>query len=142
MCRVLGVSASGFYASRSRPPSRRSRANAELSERIRGIFQDSRATYGSPRVHYELRDQGERLGRKRVERLMREMGLKAQTPRRFRRTTDSNHDLPVAANRLDRQFLVETPDAVWATDITYIRTYEGWLYLAVVLDLFSRRVVG
>ena len=142
MCRVLGVSASGFYASRSRPPSRRSRANAELSERIRGIFQDSRATYGSPRVHYELRDQGERLGRKRVERLMREMGLKAQTPRRFRRTTDSNHDLPVAANRLDRQFLVETPDAVWATDITYVRTYEGWLYLAVVLDLFSRRVVG
>ena len=142
MCRVLGVSPSGFYAARNRPQSQRSQANEALGKRIATIFMDSRATYGSPRVHFELFDQGERLGRKRVERLMRSMGLQARTKRCFHRPTDSNHAFPVAANRLDRQFRVETKDRVWATDITYIRTAEGWLYLAVVVDLFSRRVVG
>jgi putative transposase len=142
MCRVLGVSRSGLYAWQRRGPSAREEADVELSRRIHAIHSDSRSTYGSPRVHRGLRRQGVRVGRKRVERLMKRDGLRGRVRRRFRRTTDSNHDLPVAPNTLNRQFEVDTPDRVWAGDITYIRTRNGWSYLAVVIDLHSRLVVG
>ncbi len=142
MCRVLGVSPSAFYASLSRPPSKRKQANEELKPIIREIFVDNRAVYGSPRVHFELRHQGRTVGRHRVARLMREMDLSARFKRRKRRSKYVEHGMPVAENLLDRRFAVRTPDSVWATDITYIWTREGWLYLAVVMDLFSRRIVG
>lgn len=143
MCRVLGVSRSGLYASRHRPPmSKRDVANTQLVGKIRSIHAASYGTYGSPRVHAELTCTGARLGRGRVERLMRKHGISALVRRRFRRTTDSNHDYPVAANVLQQDFNVSRPDQVWATDITYVSTQEGWLYLAVVIDLFARRVVG
>jgi len=143
MCRVLGVSRSGFYASRGRRPSERAREDEGLLVKIKASHQESRGTYGSPRVHSDLRDEGTRVGRKRVERLMREEGIEGCFPRRFRATTDSEHGHPVAPNLLDRRFgSAEHPNQIWATDITYVWTWEGWIYLAVVLDLFSRRVVG
>ena len=142
MCSLLGVSRSGFYAWQVRPRSRRKLEDEELLERIRDVFIRSRGTYGSPRVHAELRAEGLKVGHNRVARLMRENGLQARRRKRFRRTTDSTHDLPVAENILDRNFDVDRPDTVWAADLTYIRTHEGWLYLAVVMDLYSRRVVG
>lgn len=106
------------------------------------IYTETCRRYGSPRIHRELRSKGHWVGRKRVARLMIERGLKARHKRRFRTTTDSRHGLPIAPNVLQREFTASTPDTVWVTDITYIGTQEGWLYLAVVLDLFSRRVVG
>ncbi len=142
MCRVLDVSRSGLYAWERRGTSARNKANAKLSRRIHAIHASSRSTYGSPRVHRGLRREGIRVGRKRVERIMRRDGLRGRIRRRFRRTTDSNHDLPVAPNSLNRQFKVDAPDRVWAGDITYIRTTNGWGYLAVILDLHSRLVVG
>jgi putative transposase len=142
MCRVLGVSRSGLYAWARREPSTRQVADAELSKQIHAIHVASRSTYGSPRVHRGLRRDGVRVGRKRVERIMRRDGLRGRIRRRFRRTTDSNHALPVAPNTLNRQFAVDAPDRVWAGDITYIRTQNGWGYLAVILDLHSRMVVG
>lgn len=143
MCRVLGVSRSGLYASRRRPASSaRQEADAELLGHIRRVHSVSRETYGSPRIHADLRHDGIRVGRNRVERLMRENGIRARVRRPFRRTTDSAHGYPVAPNLLDREFDPKRPNQVWATDITYIWTREGWLYLAVVMDLFSRRIVG
>ena len=142
MCRVLEVSASGYYAWRHRPESRRSREDRRLLLEIRAIHRQSRRRYGSPRVHHELRGRGFRCGRHRVARLMRDDGLEGTFRRRFRVTTDSKHRWPVASNRLARQFEVSRPDTVWAGDITYIPTRGGWLYLAVLLDLCSRRVVG
>ncbi len=143
MCRVMGVSRSGLYARRQRArPSAHETEDAELLERIRGIHSSSRCTYGSPRVHRQLRRDHVRTARKRVERLMRADGLHGRIRRRFRTTTDSDHRLPVAPNTLNRQFAVEDPDRVWAGDITYIRTASGWGYLAVILDLHSRMVVG
>ncbi len=142
MCRVLGVSTSGHYAWRRREPSARATADARLLARIRRVHSASRGTYGSPRVHRQLRREAVRTGRKRVERLMRADGLRGRIRRRFRTTTDSNHALPVAPNTLNRQFAVESPDRVWAGDITYIPTASGWGYLAVILDLCSRMVVG
>ena len=142
MCRVLGVSRSGFYAWRCRGPSSRDIADDELSVQIPEIHDSSRATYGAPRVHRTLRRKGVRVGRKRVERLMRRHDLRGRVRRRFRRTTDSRHDLPIAPNTLNRQFQVDSPDLVWAGDITYIRTATGWSYLGVILDLHSRLVVG
>lgn len=142
MCRVLEVSRSGLYAWARRGPSVRQAADAKLSEQIGAIHVASRSTYGSPRVHRGLRRDGVRVGRKRVERIMRRDGLRGRIRRRFRRTTDSNHSLPVAPNTLNRQFTVDAPDRVWAGDITYIRTLSGWGYLAVILDLHSRMVVG
>jgi len=142
MCRVLGVSRSGLYAWERRGTSAREEADAGLSERIHAIHAASRTTYGSPRIHRGLRREGIRVGRKRVERLMRRDGLRGRIRRRFRRTTDSNHGFPVAPNTLNRQFEVDAPDRVWAGDITYIRTANGWGYLAVILDLHSRMVVG
>jgi transposase InsO family protein len=143
MCRVLCVSRSGFYAWRQRPPSARSREDVELGEKIDEVFKESRGRYGSPRVHVELRTHHNiRVGRKRVARLMRLKNLVARRKRRFRKTTDSNHGFAVAPNRLKRNFKVNAPNKAWVADITYLWTREGWLYLAVILDLFSRRVVG
>lgn len=142
MCRALEVSRSGFYAWRGRPASKRSTQNRLLLERIKAVHRKSRKTYGSPRVHVQLVAEGERCGRGRVERLMRANGIRAKQKRKFVATTDSKHDLPVAENILDREFRVEEPNTVWSSDITYIPTDEGWLYLAGVLDLCSKTVVG
>jgi transposase InsO family protein len=145
MCRVLEVSKAGYYAWRKRPESERTREDRRLTVKIRAVHRKSRRSYGSPRVHEELRDEGVACGRKRVERLMREDGLRAKKKRRFRRTTDSSHAHPIHPNRLERNFAVQGVaglDQVWVSDITYLPTRAGWLYLAVVLDLKSRLVVG
>lgn len=142
MCRTLGVSSSGYYAWQKRPASKRAKTDARLAVEVVAAHKRSRATYGSPRVHAELRARGIRVGRKRVERLMRQNGIQARRKRRFRRTTDSNHDNPVAPNVLERRFEPAAPNTVWVTDVTYVWTAEGWLYLAVMLDLFARKVVG
>ena len=142
MCDVLEVSSSGYYAWRGRPESRRSREDRELKAIIRSVFEESRQTYGSPRILDELQDQGIRCGRKRVARLMKEDQLTPKKARRFRRTTVAIPDHAKAPNVLGREFTVDAPDTAWVGDITYLWTPEGWLYLAVLLDLFSRRVVG
>lgn len=145
MCRVLQVSKAGYYAWRDRAPSARELSNRRLAVEIRAVHQRSHRTYGSPRVHAELVALGEDVNRKRVERVMRAEGIRAKTKRKFRVTTDSRHGEPIAPNVLDREFdvaAVAGTDRVWASDITYLPTLEGWLYLAVVLDLGSRRVVG
>ena len=142
MSTALEVSPSGYYAWRGRPESARRRVDRQLKERIRSIFDASRETYGSPRIHDELQDEGIRCGRKRVARLMKEERLRPKKARRFRRTTVASEAHPKAPNLLDRQFQVSSPDTAWAGDITYLWTTEGWLYLAVLLDLYSRRVVG
>jgi putative transposase len=141
-CRVLGVSTSGYYAWKERPTSLRTRRDAELGTRIRVAHGASFGRYGSPRVHAELRASGEKVGRKRVARIMKEAGLAGRMRRRFRKTTDSNHSFPIAPNVLERDFCTAAPNQAWVTDITYLWTREGWLYLAVMLDLFSRRVVS
>jgi putative transposase len=143
MCDALGVSPSGFYAWRSRPESARKIANRELLVDIRRVHADHRGRYGAPRIHAELRAEGQIVSRKRIERVMHRHGIRAHAPRRYRVcTTDSKHALPIAANLLDRNFAAEKPDQIWLADITYIPTSEGWLYLAVILDLFTRKVVG
>lgn len=145
MCRVLQVSKAGYYAWRARPLCERVKEDLYLRERIRQIHRQVKQRYGSPRVYQELRALGIPCGENRVARLMRRDGLRAKSARRYRVTTQSDHPQPVAPNRLNRQFAVETvqrPNRVWAADITYIPTGEGWLYLAVILDLASRRVVG
>jgi len=142
LCQVLDVSRSGFYAWRRRRRSSRSKSDAQLAVEIRLAHKRSHGRYGSPRVHRELKARGHRVGKKRVERLMREDALQGRRKRRFRRTTDSNHVMPIAPNVLERNFETSGPNKVWVTDVTYIATAAGWLYLAVLLDLFSRRVVG
>ena len=142
LCRNLAVSASGFYAWCKRGPSCREQRDQALKVSIRALHAASRRTYGSPRIHRDLRDAHERVGRKRVARLMREQGLQSRRKRRFRVTTDSQHAEPVARNLLARDFQARTPNERWVADITYVGTREGWLYVAVILDLFSRRVVG
>lgn len=143
MCRVLAVSRSGYYAWRKRPPSARKMADQALSQQIKDIHQQSRQTYGSPRIQAELAENGVNCGTKRVARLMRDEELFAKQHRKFRvSTTDSAHPYPVAPNLLDQDFSASRPNEKWLTDITYIPTAEGWLYLAVVLDLYSRRIVG
>jgi len=141
-CALFGVSRSGYYAWRGRPEARRATEDAALVAEIKAAHATGRGSYGSPRVHRELRAQGRRIGRKRVARLMRREGIVGRKKRRFRKTTDSNHPDPIAPNVLARKFDTELPDTAWVTDVTYVWTYEGWLYLAVILDLFSRRVVG
>jgi putative transposase len=142
LCRVLGLARSGYYAWQRRQPSAHAQRDRDLMQQIDAIFGASRQTYGSPRVHAELRAQGVRCGRKRVARLMRHAQLRARRRRRTVRTTDSCHDQPIAPNLLARSFVAEAPNRVWLADITYLPTREGWLYLAVVLDLYARRVVG
>jgi transposase InsO family protein len=142
LCRVLEVSRSGYYAFAKRGPSKRETVDRLLVFEIRQAHKRSRRTYGSPRIHRELRAQNRRVGRKRIARLMQEEGIVGRRRRRFCRTTDSDHGLPVAENTLDRRFEASEPNQAWVADITYIPTFEGWLYLAAILDLFSRRVVG
>ena len=142
MCRLLRVSRAGFYAWRRRPESRHAERDRELSKRILTIFDVTRETYGSPRITAELRASGEPVGRKRVARLMRMGGLYARRRTRHVQTTDSNHQEAVAPNLLARRFPVGGRRRVWAADITYLPTAQGWLYLAVVLDLRSRAVIG
>jgi transposase InsO family protein len=141
-CEVFGVSRSGYYAWRARPEAPRAKTDAELVIEIKAAHKVGRGAYGSPRVHRELRANGRRVGKKRIERLMRQEGIVARKKRRFRRTTDSNHPHPIAPNILDRKFDVALPNSAWVTDVTYVWTHQGWLYLAAILDLFSRRVVG
>lgn len=141
-CRALGVSRSGYYRWAKSEPSAQTREDAVLATHVRDIHREHKGRYGSPRIHRELRGRGHRVGRKRVARLMREQGLQGRRKRRFRRTTDSRHEYRIAPNRLNRDFSATRPDAVWVGDITYVPTREGWLYLAVLVDLFSRRVVG
>jgi transposase InsO family protein len=142
LCRVLDVSRSGFHAWRGRPQAPRVRSDAQLAVQVAAVHKRSRKAYGSPRVHAELRAKGVRVGKKRVERLMRENGLEARRKRRFRKTTDSKHSHPIAPNLVARKFEVTAPNRVWVTDVTAIWTLEGWLYLAAILDLYSRRVVA
>lgn len=142
MCRALGVSRAGYYAWRSRKPSAAEVRREELTAEVKQIHAEAKGRYGSPRVHAELVARGHECCVNFVAKLMREAGIAAKTKRRFKQTTDSNHQLPVAENVLDRQFDPEQPNASWVADITYIPTREGWLYLAVVEDLFSRMVVG
>lgn len=141
MCRVLHVSCSGYYAWRRRPP-RSGESDAALVVEIKAAHAASKRRYGSPRVFKDLHNRGIRCSQKRVARLMREHALWARRRRRFKATTDSNHPFPLAENVLNREFAVDVPDARWAADITYIWTNQGWLYLAVVMDLCSRRIVG
>jgi putative transposase len=143
MCALLEVSPAGYSAWRDRPVSARAASNATLLAAIRQVHQDSRERYGSPRVHAVLRKQGRGVSRGRIERLMSRHGIRAMMarPRRVR-TTDSRHDLPIAPNRIARDFTAEAPNRVWLADITYIPTAQGWLYLAAVMDLFSRKIVG
>jgi putative transposase len=142
MCKKLRVSTSGYYAWLSRPPSARTIANALLLTRIRNLRSGHAKNYGSPRVYRALSAQGSKLGRHRVARLMRANGIFARQKRRWVKTTDSQHQLPVAPNILARDFTATAPNTRWVGDISYIPTDEGWLFLAVVLDLFARRVVG
>jgi transposase InsO family protein len=141
LCRALGVSRSGFYAWCKRKPSARALRDAMLGVDVVTIHHASRGTYGSPRILEELRERGERVSRKRVARLMRERGISGEVLKRWRHPSSPPDDV-ATPNVLDRGFDVAAPNRVWASDITYVRTWEGWLYLAVVIDLFSRRVVG
>jgi transposase InsO family protein len=142
MCRLLEVSRQGYYAYATRPPSPRVRADVELCEAIRNIFTATRETYGSPRILRELHRRGFSVGKRRVERAMRGMGLTPPTPRRHKTTTVREPLHPVAPNELARDFSATRPNERWVTDITYVWTDEGWAYLAAILDLFSRAVVG
>lgn len=145
LCRVLGISRHAYYSWCRRSPSEQSLRDEELGSLIENIFHENDQTYGSPRVHLELQAQGVKCSRKRVARLMQQKQLRACVPRRFVVTTDSRHSWPIMDNVLNRQYQVETIEDVnqsWAGDITYIPTAQGWLYLAVVLDLKSRRVIG
>jgi transposase InsO family protein len=142
LCEVLQVSRSGYYAWLKEPQSPRQSANAQLLVKVQDLFQKHRGNYGSPRITAALRQQGLTCNRKRIERLMRRKGLRARIRKRFRVvTTDSHHDGPIALNLLPER-TVTAPDQVWCVDITYVPTSEGWLYLAGVLDLYSRRIVG
>lgn len=142
LCEAVGVSRSAYYAWRSSGPSARELANERILAEIRAIHVENEARYGSPRVVDELRERGHEVGKHRVARLMRENGIFARMRRRFRHTTDSKHKLPVAPNLLEQNFTATAPNQAWVGDITYIWTAEGWSYLAVLLDLYSRRVVG
>ena len=142
MCSVLGVSVSAYYEWEGEQVSAHERRDSELLELIRALFAEFHGRYGAPRIHDELTKRGVHVSRKRVGRLMRESLLCAKSRRKFKATTDSNHALPVAPNLLEQRFDADRPNAVWVGDITYLRTRQGWMYLAVIVDLFSRKVVG
>lgn len=142
LCRLLGVSRSGYYAWLNRPESRRAQSDKQLLDEILEVHAEARRLYGSPRIHRELRKRNRRVGRKRVARLMRQQGVQARRRRPFRRSKQEEH-FPFAANVLNREFQsVTRPNEVWVGDGTYIRTAEGWLFLVVIIDVFSRKVVG
>lgn len=142
ICQVLGVSRSGYYAWRERPVSERKQRNTCLLLHIRAVYHDSRRTYGSRRVYYELREQGVVCGRHRIARLMSQDGLRAVQRQRYKQTTRPNPRLPVAPNVLNQDFSAQRPNQKWVADFTYIPTVQGWLYLATVMDVFSRQIVG
>jgi putative transposase len=142
MCRVLEVSTSGYYAWCQRQPSQRAQADEKLSQRIHEVHEQSKGTYGAPRIHAELADAGVRVGRKRVARLMRAEGLRGVSRRKAPRTTQRKPGARPAPDLVQRIFTVDAPDRLWVADITYVATWAGWLYLAVVVDAWSRRVVG
>ncbi len=142
MARTLGVTRSGYYAWLGKPRSKRYRWDEMLVQAISSIQEDSKCRYGSPRVTRELKRRGHNVGHNHVARLMRENGLQARCRRRYRSTTNSDHALPVAANRLKRQFAITEPNVVWVSDITYAATAEGWMYLCIIMDLASRKIVG
>jgi putative transposase len=142
MAKVLGVSRSGYYQFIRRPPSKRAQENERLLKEIKVIHQESRATYGSPRIHDQLQKQGELCSRKRIARLMKQEGIEAKMKKRFRKTTQVDSLAKKAPNLLLQDFTADKPNQRWVSDITYIHTSEGWLYVAAILDLFSRRIVG
>lgn len=142
MSKVFNVSKSGFYEWSSRAPSATQLANEELADKIEDIFFENKMRYGSPRITKELNEQGVKCSENRVARIMKNRGIKAFAKPKFRITTDSNHKLPVSPNLLNRNFIADKPNQVWVSDITYIYTSEGWLFLCVIIDLYSRRVVG
>ena len=142
MCRLLRVSRSGYYAWRTRPESARDKTDRRLTRIIQRVHAESKGTYGSPRIRAELKSQGLNHGRNKVARLMHLAGLKGCPKRRYKVTTQSDSSHPVAHNLLKQDFSAPSPDQRWASDTTYISTQQGWLYLAVVMDLYSRRVVG
>jgi putative transposase len=142
MCRMISVSRSGYYAWKQRPISDRDKANRSLADDIKRIFDDEKGRPGSPRITQRLREEGKTAGRHRIARIMRSQGWRAKAAKKYKATTNSNHSLPVAPNLLEQNFTADAPDQKWVSDITYIWTEEGWLYLAVVLELYSRRVIG
>jgi transposase InsO family protein len=142
MCRVFEVSRSGYYRWLKRKPSQRHLDNQRLDAQIREIYEQSKGRYGSPKITQELRDQGRKVGKNRVAERMRKAGLRSKIRRKYRVTTNSKHKFPVAPNLLERNFTAQAPDRVWVSDITYLATRTGWLYLSVIIDLFSRMVVG
>jgi transposase InsO family protein len=142
MCKELDVSPSGYYAWRHRPPSAREMANQELFQKIEAIYHDTDGIYGSPRIYHELKEQGVACSKNRIARLMRLRGLEAKQVKHYKSTTKRNKAHRAAPNLLERDFSAERPDHKWLTDITYIPTGEGWLYLAAILDLYTRRIVG
>lgn len=142
MCQVLEISASAYYEWQAEQESAHAQRDGELRELVRAIFADSKGRYGAPRIQRALAKKGTRVSRKRVARLMRELGIRAKSARKYKATTDSNHRLPVAPNLLERRFETAAPNRVWVSDITYLWTRQGWMYLAVIIDLFSRRIVG
>lgn len=142
LCRVLGVSRSGFHAWQGRPPSARAVRDAQLSARIVAIHDANRKVYGAPRIWLDLKDEGERVGRKRVERLMRHAGISGLVVKKWKATTIRVPGVRVADDLLDRDFTASAPNQKWVADITYLRSWEGWLYLVAVQDLYSRRIVG
>jgi putative transposase len=142
MCKLLRVSRSAYYFWLRRPESRRSLENRSLEDKIRVLHAASHGIYGSPRIHRDLVDDGTACGKNRVARIMREAGIRSRTKKKFKATTNSKHKLPVAPNLLDQNFTAADHDLVWVGDITYIWTDEGWLYLATLIDLFNREVVG
>ncbi len=142
MCRVLSVSRSSYYGWRNRPLSVRAQADTQLAAEVRRIFDEHKGRVGVPRIVKQLRDEGQRVGKNRVARVMQTQGLRAKAARKYKATTNSNHKLPVAPNLLEQNFTATVPNQKWVSDITYVATDEGWLYVAVVLDLYSRLVVG
>lgn len=142
LCRVMCVSRSGFYAYLTEPETERERRDSALTAKARAVFTEHKGRYGSPRVHRELQERGDVVSEKKVAQIMRENGLVARKKRRFRTTTDSKHGDPIAPNLLERDFTAKGPNEVWVTDVTAIWTHAGWFFLAAILDLFSRRVVG
>ena len=142
MCKTLNVSRSGYYAWRRRPDSSRTIENRALLDKIHIYHAASHGIYGAVKIHQDLVDEGISCGKNRVARLMRKAGIRSRTKKKFKATTNSRHNFPVAPNLLNQKFFVDAPDLAWVGDITYIRTEEGWLYLAVILDLFNRKVVG
>jgi putative transposase len=142
MCRLLSVSRSGYYAWKHRPHFDRDKANQLLASDIKRVFDDEKGRPGSPRITRRLQEEGKSVSRHRVAKIMRINGWRAKAAKKYKATTNSNHSLPVAPNRLEQNFTADAPDQKWVSDITYIWTEEGWLYLTVVLDLYSRRVIG